>query len=73
MAFGRKQEKTILGNVGSYIQAGLRSTLLDEDFDESLKQNEAVRQSKILQEYPEFYIELALSSQFQPRKAIASS
>ena len=55
MAFGRKQEKTILGNVGSYIQAGLRSTLLDENFDESLKQNEAVRQSKILQEYPEFY------------------
>ena len=55
MAFGREQEKTILGNIGSYIQAGLRSTLLDEDFDESLKQNEAVRQSKILQEYPEFY------------------
>jgi len=55
MAFGREQEKTILGNIGSYIQAGLRSTLLDENFDESLKQNEAVRQSKILQEYPEFY------------------
>ena len=55
MAFGREQEKTILGNIGSYIQAGLRSTLLDESFDESLKQNEAIRQSKILQEYPEFY------------------
>lgn len=54
-AFGRAQEKTILGNIGSYIQAGMRSTLLDESFDYALKQNEAIRQEKIFEKFPEFY------------------
>jgi len=53
-AYGFRQEPLILGNINRYFEAGLRSRLLDESFDESLKQNEELRQQEILRDYPEF-------------------
>ena len=53
-SYGFRQEPLILGNINRYFEAGLRSRLLDESFDEALKQNEGLRQQEILRDYPEF-------------------
>jgi hypothetical protein len=53
--YGAAQEPTIFGNIYRLGRAGVESLFSDESFNEASRRIEQERQSKIFEEYPEFY------------------